>query len=96
MFLCLGRLWFNHRREVSVLQDSRESPELPESGTGSDTVSDVASTASAQSWGISTFSRTLRDLFLLAPRFLWVSFGPFAAVAALHPQPDQLLFFVQG
>lgn len=92
MPLCLGRLWFNHRKEVSILRDNAESPELPESGTGSDT----AGTASAPSCGIRTFSRTLRDLFLLTPRFLRSPFGPFAAVAALHPQPDRLLLFVQG
>lgn len=96
MLLCLGRLWFNHRKEVSVLRDHAESPELPESGTGSGTGSDTAGTASAPSCGIRTFSRTLRDLFLLTPRFLCSPFGPFAAVAALHPQPDRLLLFVQG
>lgn len=92
MLLCLGRLWFNHRKEVPILQENIESPELPESGTGSGR----ARTASARSFSIRTFSRTWRDLFLLTPRFLCLPFGPVAAVAAPHPQPDWFLFFVQG
>lgn len=96
MFLCLGRLGFNYTKDASILQDNVESPELPEPGTAPDTGSDIDKTASAHGCSISTFSRTLRDLFLLIPPFLCLQLGPFAAVAALHPQPDQLLLFVSG
>lgn len=70
------------------------NPALPESAF--DTGLDRARTASAHQCRISTFSRTVKDLFLLTLCFLSFLFDPFAAAAALHPRPHWLLFFVQG